>query len=192
MDLETCIRKAQSGDVECYGEVVRLLQGRLRSFIATYCPDRDLADDIAQSTFVWAYEHLMEFRPGTRFYSWLKAIARNTLLAELESMKRSTRNRRAYLKHLQAVSCQYSLKSESGESDPELLDALRQCVKKLSSRCQWMIRRRYEERDSVNAIAERLGTTPGTVKVALFRVRRSLQKCVEGLVGKAQSVQGDG
>ncbi|MBN1421439.1 MAG: sigma-70 family RNA polymerase sigma factor [Planctomycetes bacterium] len=192
MDLDASIRKVRAGDIDEYGVVVRLFQGRLRAFIASFCPDRDLVDEVAQRTFVWAYEHLKEYRTGTRFYSWLKAIGRNLLLAELEAMKRNARNKRAYLRYLQASASRRSLEAESPDRERDLLDALRHCLRKLTPRSQSMIRRRYESEDSIVAMAESLGTTPGTVKVTLFRIRQSLKKCVERLLAGAGGVEDHG
>ncbi len=112
-DLQSYIHRAESGDIDSYGLVVSRVQGRLRAFIASFCPGRDLVDEIAQQTFVWAYEHLAQYKPGTRFYSWLKSIARNILMAELEALKRRTRNRRNYLVYLQTASCRNRVRSES-------------------------------------------------------------------------------
>ena len=192
MDLESCIRKAQAGEIDRYGDVVRAFQGRLRAFIASFCPNRDLVEEVAQRTFVWAYEHLAEYQPDTHFYRWLKAIARTIMMAELEALRRGTRNRRAYLEYLQACSGRNRLRTEDTDSEGELLDALRRCLAKLTERCRWLIRRRYEERGSTNAIAAELGTTPNTVKVTLFRIRRSLKRCVEGLIADVRGVRSDG
>ena len=115
MDTEYLIERARSGDVESYGKIVTESQGRLRAFIAAYCPQQSQVDEVAQRAFIWAYEHLDEYEPGTRFYNWLKAIARNVLLSELEAQRREAGNRKRYLAHLQATACHDALMAE--ESD---------------------------------------------------------------------------
>ena len=67
MDVEQAIQATVNGQIDCYEIVVREYQGRLRAFIAAYCPDQSQIDDIAQRTFIWAYEHLRDYRSGTRF-----------------------------------------------------------------------------------------------------------------------------
>jgi len=185
MCLDDLIAKARSGDVESYGPVVAEFQGRLRAFIATFCPDRSEVDEVAQRTFIWAYEHLGEYEAGTRFYSWLKAIARNMLLAELEARRRQVSNQRRYLAYLQLTACREDLAADDTRS--EAVEALQKCLEKLPAEARLMIRRRYEQPEPIAAIARELNRSAGGVKVALFRVRQALRKCVEGRLAGAES-----
>ncbi len=185
MRLEDLIAKAKSGDVESYGPVVAEFQGRLRAFIATFCPDRGQVDEVAQRTFIWAYEHLGEYEAGTRFYSWLKAIARNMLLAELEAQRRQVSNQRRYLAHLQVTACREDL--AAGDTRLEAVEALQECLAELSDEARRMIRRRYEQPEPIAAIARDLNRSAGGVKVTLFRIRQALRKCVEGRLAGAES-----
>jgi RNA polymerase sigma-70 factor (ECF subfamily) len=180
MDLEDLIRKARFGDVESYGPIVTELQGRLRAFIAAFCPDRDQVDEVAQRTFIWAYEHLGDYKPGTRFYAWLKAIAGKMLLAELEVQRREARNQRRHLAHLEATACREHLATEANDRRLELAEALQICLDKLPAKQRQLIRRRYEEPEPVAAIARDIKRSEGGVKVTLFRIRQALRKCIEG------------
>jgi RNA polymerase sigma-70 factor, ECF subfamily len=180
MDLEGQIRKARSGDPDSYGPIVAEFQGRLRAFIAAFCPDRNQVDEVAQRAFIWAYEHLGDYQPGTRFYSWLKAIARNVLLSELEVQRREAGNQRRYLTHLQATACREHLAAEADDRRGELVEALQACLEKLPAGHRRLIRRRYEEPQPIETIAREIQRSEGGVKVALFRIRQALRKCVEG------------
>ena len=186
MDLENLIRKARSGDVESYGPIVTESQGRLRAFIAAYCPDRNQVDEVAQRAFIWAYEHLGEYEPGTRFYSWLKAIARNVLLSELEVQRREAGNRRRYLAHLQATACHEALATEASDQRADLVQALQACLEELPTGPRRLIRRRYEKPEPIAAIARDLKRSEAGVKVTLFRIRQALRKCVEGRLAGAE------
>jgi RNA polymerase sigma-70 factor (ECF subfamily) len=185
MDLELLIRKARSGDVDSYGPIVTEFQGRLRAFIAALCPDRDQVDEVAQRTFIWAYEHLGDYEPGTRFYSWLKAIAGNVLLSELEIQRREARNRRRHLAHVEATACRKHLAAEADERRLEMVEALRSCLEKLPAEQRRLIRRRYEEPEPIAAIARDINRSEGGVKVTLFRIRQALRKCIEGRLAGA-------
>jgi RNA polymerase sigma-70 factor (ECF subfamily) len=180
MDLEAQIRKARSGDPESYGPIVAEFQGRLRAFIAAFCPDQSRVDEVAQRTFIWAYEHLGDYEPGTQFYGWLTAIARNMLLAELEAQRREAGNQRRYLAHLQATACRERLAKEADDGRLELVEALQSCLANLPTEQRRLIRRRYEEAEPIAAIARDIRRSEGGVKVTLFRIRQALRKCVEG------------
>ena len=186
MDLEGQIGKASSGDPDSYGPIVAEFQGRLRAFVAAFCPDRNQVDEVAQRTFIWAYEHLGEYRPGTRFYSWLKAIARNMLLAELEAQRREARNQRRHLAHLQATACRDRLGTDAADRRLDQVEALQACLEKLPAKARRLIRLRYEKPAPIAVIARDLKRSEGGVKVTLFRIRQALRKCVEDRLSVAE------
>ncbi len=49
----------------------------LRAFARTLCPNRDVADDLAQESIASAWQARASFRPGTNLKAWLFAIQRN-------------------------------------------------------------------------------------------------------------------
>src|SRR5436190_17317817 len=103
MTHEEAIERVLKGEASAYEVVVTAFHSPLRIFVSRFCPDVHRADEIAQRTFVWAYEHLREFRPGTNFAAWLKGIARTLLLSELEKAGREEQNRKRYLAYLESM-----------------------------------------------------------------------------------------
>ena len=186
MDLDELISKAKSGDIESYGLAVSEPQGRLSAFIAAWCADASQIDDLAQRTFIWAYEHLDQYEPGTRFYAWLKAIAGNMLLSELEFQRREASNRRRYLAHMQATDCIEKLARKSDAMDADPAEALKACMDSLPPESRLLIARRYERPEPIASIARDLAKTETSVKVALFRIRQKLRKCIEGRLATAR------
>jgi len=185
MDIEQCIDKARAGDVESYGPVVTEYQGRIRAFVAACCPDASQVDEVAQRTFIWAYEHLDRYESGTRFYLWLKAIARTMLLSELETQRREASNRKRYLAHLQATACRDELAAQADDDRAELSAALRACLEALPAESRKLITRRYEGPEPLAKIARELSRSEAGLKVTLFRIRQALRKCVEGKLAGA-------
>jgi len=181
MAADADIVRVLRGDRDAYAGVVREHQAALRIYIARYCPGPGLIDDVAQRTFVWAYEHLNEYRIGTRFEAWLKSIARNILLAEMEAIRREAANRRAYLEHLQATRATAALVTP--DDTEALAEALRACVAELPEASGALVRERYSDRRPVEEIARVRGTTAAAIKMALLRVRQALRRCVEGKRG---------
>ncbi len=186
MDLEHLIEQAKAGDVESYGRIVTESQEGLRAFVAAYCPDQNQVDEVAQRAFIWAYEHLDEYELGTRFHSWLKAIARNMLLSELAMQRREAGNLKRYLIHLQATACHEALAREASEELADVTKALQACLGELPAERRRLIRRRYEKPEPIAAIARDLKRSEGGVKVTLFRIREALRKCVEGRLAEAE------
>jgi RNA polymerase sigma-70 factor (ECF subfamily) len=81
------VRKAQSGDLDAYDELVRRYQGRIYATIYHMTAHHEDASDIAQDTFVKAYQALGSFKAQSSFFTWVYRIAVNRTLNYLEQRK---------------------------------------------------------------------------------------------------------
>jgi len=82
------IAKAQNGNRNAYGELVRHHHPGVIKVIYRMCGDVELAQDAAQDAFIQAWLHLPTFRPGTSLRNWLYRIAIN---ASLDVLRRDTK-----------------------------------------------------------------------------------------------------
>jgi RNA polymerase sigma-70 factor, ECF subfamily len=90
-DIElVALAKVAQGSA-AFTELVRRHQARLRAFLRRLCGSDPLADDIAQETFIKAYEGLTTFRGGASFRSWLYAIAYREFLQDRRREKAAVR-----------------------------------------------------------------------------------------------------
>ncbi len=80
------------GDGRAFDELVRRHHGVVRSVLLRSCRDPDLADDIAQETFMQAFQNLKRFRGDGSFRGWLCAIAARRLI---DHVRRRDARRRA-------------------------------------------------------------------------------------------------
>src|SRR5436309_2098613 len=92
-EVEHAIRAVQSGSVEDYRSVVAAYQRRLRMWLTAFCPPSVEPDEIAHLAFLEAYRRIGIYRPGTDFFAWLCAFARNRVRAECEEIQRQARNK---------------------------------------------------------------------------------------------------
>lgn len=82
-------RVVHDDDRRAFGELVRRHQGMVRGFLRRMLGGvPDLADDLAQETFIKAHRNLREFRGSATFPVWVCAIAANELRAEWRRRKR--------------------------------------------------------------------------------------------------------
>jgi RNA polymerase sigma-70 factor (ECF subfamily) len=87
-DLKDLVEKAVSGDRTAYSEIVRRLMKPMVALAYRMTGDREAAFDLAQDTFISAWQNLDSFRGEAKFESWLYRIASNKTLNYLQSRKR--------------------------------------------------------------------------------------------------------
>ena len=178
MDVEALVQAVKSGDNECYRDLVRQHRVAVRAFIAAYCPNWETVDDLSQQTFIWAYEHLDEYTPGTNFKAWLKAIARNKLLAELEVKRRHSGRHQKYTDFVQTTGVKEELEEVNVDA-PDLSEKLNGCVEKLPPDMRELLDLRYKEDVATRDLATKLNKSESVLKGILFRIRQMLKRCVE-------------
>jgi RNA polymerase sigma-70 factor (ECF subfamily) len=67
--------RARAGSADAFGRLVRLHQQALRAFLRRLTGNHAEADDLAQETFVFAWEKIHRFDPARAFRPWLFGIA---------------------------------------------------------------------------------------------------------------------
>jgi RNA polymerase sigma-70 factor (ECF subfamily) len=88
------VAQAQAGSADAFGRLVHMHQQGLRIFLRRLAPAD--ADDLAQETFVFAWEHIARFDPARSFRPWLFGIAwRKHREAKRGWIRRLTRQGRA-------------------------------------------------------------------------------------------------
>lgn len=83
IDEEQLVLRAQAGDEAAYGRLVAQYQSRLYNFVRSMVRNDQLAEDIAQESFVKAYFSLGKLQNAASFKSWLFRIANNNTLDHL-------------------------------------------------------------------------------------------------------------
>jgi RNA polymerase sigma-70 factor (ECF subfamily) len=69
------VAQARNGSADAFGRLVHMHQQALRAFLRRLIGNSADADDIAQETFVFAWEHIARFDPARGFRPWLFGIA---------------------------------------------------------------------------------------------------------------------
>jgi len=87
-DEELVARAVSLQDGNAFGELVRRHQSQVRGVLRQLTRDFALADDLAQETFVRAWDKLSSFAGQGRFVSWLMKLAYNEFLQSRRKAKR--------------------------------------------------------------------------------------------------------
>ena len=80
--------EARHGSKQAFGELVVRYERRLIRVILQFVKSVEQAEDLAQETFIKAYERLGQFDPARRFGPWLFRIGVNQTLDHLRRRKR--------------------------------------------------------------------------------------------------------
>ncbi len=81
------VRLAQQGDHRAYGALVRRYQDPIYRHLLRLTGSREDALELAQETFIKAWEALPSWRPEAQFHTWLHRIASNAALDVLRRRK---------------------------------------------------------------------------------------------------------
>jgi RNA polymerase sigma-70 factor (ECF subfamily) len=80
---DVLVSRAREGDDDAFGELLHRYQRPVLNFVYRLLANETEAEDVAQDTFVRAYQHLADFDPRRKFSTWLFALARNTAIDRL-------------------------------------------------------------------------------------------------------------
>ena len=78
--LNELVKRARNGDREAFSKIVRLTMNKITALTYRMTGDRESARDLAQETFISAWQNLAGFRGDAKFTSWLYRIASNKTL----------------------------------------------------------------------------------------------------------------
>jgi RNA polymerase sigma-70 factor (ECF subfamily) len=174
LDDTELVRAVQHGDIDYFEPLIDRHLAAVRTFLSLKVPVPQLVDELAHETFLFAFRRLHEFRPGTSFRHWLRAIAWNLLRAEV--LRYSRRQ-----VHVDRLRDQWLIDSAVADG-PCLPDAeyLEQCFETLPRHSRDLLNLHYRDGFDSHEIAARLARSRAWVRTTLFRLRQELKLCIEG------------
>ncbi len=166
-------------DTEEFIELLTGAQTAVFGYIMSLCHDYAKAQDILQEANLTLWRKAEDFEPGTNFNAWACRVA---YFHVLNHRRKQQREKLVFDDSL------FDYLSERQEQRAESADvrltALRRCLTKLPDKQRQLIERRYHPGASVQGIASDDGKSEGAISQALFRIRASLQHCVEQTLAK--------
>lgn len=170
------ILRVRDGKTDAFAELIRRHQHALRCALSFYFHSSAEIEEQLQAAFVQAFVHLKEFDLNHAFYPWLRAIALNGLRQEFRRQQGARLRGTDYLRHVQLSRLQYTGSDDIGE---QRTAALKNCLQKLPTEDVQLVQDKYAGEQPLKAMAERLKTTEGALKVRLLRLRNILRLCIE-------------
>jgi RNA polymerase sigma-70 factor (ECF subfamily) len=148
-------------------------QHTLTGFVALHVHDYALAEDIIQEVASQATENFDRYDPDRPFGAWLIGIARMRIA---EAYRKKGRSPIVFSNDVMASITDAFIARQPETNDR--LEALRECLAKLSDRQRRVIDLRYSRRKSSDQIAEQVGVSAPAVDSMLYRVRTALRDCI--------------
>ncbi len=186
MNEETLIQQAQKGDVAAFNRLVVQYQELVFNVAYRIMGDPAAAEDVAQETFITAYQSLRTFRGGS-FKSWLIRVATNRCYDELRRRKRRPQSS---LDEIMDENESFAfLRSpqdgpETHRQRVELALTIERCLKDLPDDQRIVTVLSDVEGYDYQEIANITRVSLGTVKSRISRARAKLRDCLQSLGGE--------
>ena len=169
-DADLIARALACEDQNAFGELVRRYQSPVRAFLARMARgDAHLADDLAQETFLKAWQKLQTYRGCAKFSTWLFGIAFN------EFRMAGRRRKELALEEVDEPPLETEEPAAAARNHHLRLD-LTEALKLLNSRERAAVVLCCQNGLSHEEAAEVLDCPLGTVKTHVLRGREKLRK----------------
>jgi RNA polymerase sigma-70 factor (ECF subfamily) len=174
---------ARGGREAAYRELVRRYERPIFALLYRMVRDRELAEDLAQETFVKALNAIDSYRPEFKFSSWIFKIANNAAIdhlrrRELDTLSLDGSPHAETPEAMQATALQIGARQESpldAVEAKELGGAIEAAIGRLRPEYRSCILLRHVEGRAYEEIAEILDLPLGTVKTYIHRARNELR-----------------
>ena len=180
VEEEELVRRARRGDLGACDELVRRYQERIYATVYHMTSNHEDANDLAQESFIKAFQALKTFKGGSSFYTWLYRIAVNKTINFLKQRKNRTHMSLNDLdfnaEHdpdLVALISDKTPRREAGLT--ELQEKLNTAMLKLSEPHRLVVVLHDVQGLSHDEIAKIMDCNIGTVRSRLFYARQQLQ-----------------
>lgn len=191
--VQTWLADAARGDAQAWRRIVETYTPRVFGLIVHQTGDRELAEEIAQATFVSLVENLKGYDESGRFEAWLFRIAMNRLRDEMRRRKRHARTMDmspaegedesewagVQTKVVDLTGTQDNLSPLDQMARKEQVERLRLAVASMSEADRAVLTLRHTAGLSFAEIAKTLGEPLGTVLARGHRALAKLKKTLE-------------
>lgn len=184
VDDRELVALALEGDESAFSELLERFRRPVFSLIYRMIGDREQAEDLAQESFVKAFNNLDSYNPTYRFSSWLFKIANNHAIDHLRRARLSTVSihgspHAASTEREEETRIVLESHGESPEQEMlalELGSEIEAAIAQLRPDYRTAVILRHIENRPYEEIAEIMEVPIGTVKTFLHRARAELRE----------------
>lgn len=167
------VRAARRGDASAFEALVRSVQRPVYGLCLRLLRTEAEASEVAQETFLRAYQNLGKYDEARPFDLWVLAIARNLCLDLLRRRSKHSPDPIDDVKDTLASDQPSVLDKAIAEQQRLTLES---AVATLPPDDREVLALYYVQKRTTKEIAQILGVAPGTIMARLFRAREKLRK----------------
>ena len=171
------IQRARKGDRDAIAELIRAYQRPLEAFLFRLCGQSDLAEDLAQESFVRVIRSLDRFDERFRFSTWLFTIGKRLLVNHQQKMKPLADSE--VVEYRAGDARTPATEVEETERTQRVTQLVAVALDALVSPQREIVLLFHQQNWSVQQIARELSMPEGTIKSHLFRARRRMLEAIE-------------
>jgi RNA polymerase sigma factor (sigma-70 family) len=180
VDESELILRTRQGDTEAYDDLVRRFQERIYATIYHMTANHEDANDLAQETFIKAYQAISTFKGDSSFFTWIYRIAVNRTINFLKQRRNknnlSLNDLDLNAEHdpdLVALVSEKTPRRDAGLA--ELQEKLNAAMQRLSETHRLVVTLHDVQGLPHEEIAQIMGCNVGTVRSRLFYARQQMQ-----------------
>lgn len=177
-ELDALVRRVQAGDKDGFADLFAATRREVRIFLSAHASSADMVDEVLQAVFVVCYEKIRVYEPRGTFLPWLKGIAKNLLLKELQQRAKYVVAENDALESLIVEEGMSSLRESPEDRREDSVRRLEDCLSKLTPRSRELIEEKYTRRAPIVQMAQSFRKSESWVAVTLFRIREALRTCI--------------
>lgn len=164
---------ARKGDPSAFESLVRSVQRPVYGLALRLLSSEAEAAEVAQESFLRAYQNLHRYDESRPFDLWVLAITRNLCL---DLLRRRTKVRTEELEPMKEVLPSTAPSQEDGAIARQERQSLEDAMATLSVEDREVLALYYVQKRTTKEIGQILGCAPGTIMARLFRAREKLRK----------------
>ncbi|MGJ4746377.1 RNA polymerase sigma factor [Leptospira sp. SA-E8] len=142
--------------------------------------EKDIAEDLLQEVFLVFSKDPQKFDPRKgSFYSWGSVVGRNLFYGQLRKTKKETIRESEDMENFPSkyLDPQSEITDRMEESGRML--ALQDCISRLASEDQSLVREKFQNGSTLERIGEKLGITKRSVSRRYAEILKRLRFCLE-------------
>jgi RNA polymerase sigma-70 factor (ECF subfamily) len=169
------LRALSAGEERAFRKLYDHYAEKVYSVALLHLKQPELAEDLVQSVFLKLWESRADLDEVQSFAGWFYTLTRNMIISAL----RKQGTQASYLDFLKQRQGLLPINPDQDIVRKEQLQLIRRGVQQLSAQQRTAFTLQCDEGLSYKIIGERMGISPNTVRVHLFKAMESLRRFVQ-------------